>query len=88
MCGPWNLAAGRARFDLIRKAIGNTIGYGMEKIGTIKITSDKDGSARFYKGREYTRVVQKLQFLNNNRLKTAETVDFVTKSTVSGRPVQ
>jgi hypothetical protein len=34
------------------------------------------------------RVVQKLQFLNNNRLKTAETVNFVTKSTVSERPVQ
>jgi hypothetical protein len=31
------------------------------------------------------RVVQKLQFLNNNRLKTAKTVDFVKKFAVFGR---
>jgi hypothetical protein len=33
------------------------------------------------------RVVQKLQFLNNNRLKTTKNVDFLMKSTFFGKLV-
>jgi hypothetical protein len=36
----------------------------------------------------FNRVVQKLQFLNNNRLKTAKNVDSVEKSAFFARLVQ